>query len=377
MPERRLIAIASVAAVAFALGGCARVPDHGVVHAGSVVRAVAPDDPLIRVLVHPPPSGAKPEDVVAGFLIASSGFEGDHSVARTYLTAAAARSWQSSAGALVYDDSASDGVGAARASGSARLVPLRAPLLASIGRDGGYTVATSGAQVRENFRVVRQHGEWRIANPPTGLLLTALDLNRSLRAQPVYFLDRSLSVVVPDNVFFAVTGPGLTTALVRALLAGPTAWFAPAVRTAIPAGTSLLGTVPVDDRGNATVDLSQQVLDSTGAQRAQLSAQIVWTLRNVPGVTRVRLLAEGNPLDVPGAGSTQSRDAWPTYDPSALTASASGYYRAGPRVMKVNGGALPGPLGTGALSLDHVALSPDLSFAIALGRSGSPRPCMP
>ena len=359
-------------AVAVALTACAGVPDRGKVHEGNALPVGNQDpDVQVRLIVHPPATGAKPEDVVAGFLVAAAGSQSDYAIARTYLTSSAARSWQPTARALVYDDSASNAVGSARPSGAARVVPLRAPLLATVSADGDYTVATPGEAIHADFRLVREGGEWRIANPPAGLLLTTLDLSRSLRPQAVYFLNRDLSLVVPNTVFMSATPPGLATALMRALLHGPTAWLAPAVRTAIPAGTTLRSTVPVDDNGTATVDLSQQVLDSTASQRAQLSAQIVWTLRNVPGLTRVRLLADGNPFDVPTAGSTQSRDAWPTYDPAALTPSAQGYYRAGNRVMTVSGAHPPGLFGTSPSVLTDIALSPDLAFAAGLTHTGN------
>jgi hypothetical protein len=360
-------------ALALALAGCAGVPDHSSVHTGNALPVGnAEPDAQIRVLVHPPPAGAKPEDIVAGFLVASAGSEAEHAIARTYLTAAAGRSWQPNVRALVYDDAAS-GPLVARVRGAARIVVLNAPELASVGRDGGYSNAAPNARITADFRLVREAGQWRISNPPPGLLLTTLDFGRSLHAQSEYFLNRDLSVLVPDTVFSPVTGPGLSTALIRALVRGPTAWLAPAVRTAIPAGTTLLGTVPVDDRGTATVNLSRQALDSTPAQRQQMSAQIVWTLRNVSGFNRMRLLVDGNPFDVPSAGSTQSRDAWPTYDPDALSTSAQGFYRSAGRVVGVNAndGQPAGTFARGPSALADIALSPDLAFGAGLRRVGT------
>jgi hypothetical protein len=225
--------------------------------------------------------------------------------------------------------------------------------------------------VHVDFRLVREHGEWRIANPPPGLLLTPSELGRSLNQQFVYFLNRDLSVVVPDTVFLSASDPGLPTALMRVLLRGPTSWLVSAVRTAIPAGTTLRGPVTVDDRGTATVDLSQEVLDTTGAQREQLSAQIVWTLSGVPSITRVRLLAGGNPLNVPTVAEPQSRDAWPTFDPGALPPGSFGFYRNGSRVVSATGSRAPGWLDRHPTALADVAISPDLSFYAGLGPAGS------
>src|SRR4051794_10389291 len=224
---RRSSGAAALTALAFALVGCAGVPDRGAVHEGNALPAANQKaDVQVRLIVHPPSTGARPEDVVAGFLSAAAA-QSDYAIARTYLTQDASRTWRPTSRALVYDDSASTALGSARASGVARIVSLRAPLLASIAPDGDYSVAAPGATVQTDFRLVREQGQWRIANPPAALLLTTLDLSRSLRPQAVYFLNRDLSVVVPDTVFMSATPPGLATALVRALLHGPTAWLSP------------------------------------------------------------------------------------------------------------------------------------------------------
>ena len=39
-----------------------------------------------------------------------------------------------------------------------------------------------------------------------------------------------------------------------------------------------------------------------------LSARLVWTLRQLPDVTRVRITVQGVPLQVPGAPTVQSRN---------------------------------------------------------------------
>ncbi|MFL6240051.1 MAG: LpqB family beta-propeller domain-containing protein [Actinomycetes bacterium] len=369
--RRALVAIASALAIATGTG-CAGVPDHGTVHAGNVLPAGKNvSETQSRVLVHGPVPGARPEEVVTGFLTASADPKPDHAIARSYLTAVAGRSWQPNARAQVYDGSAANSVGPARFSAGGRNVVLHVPLVATVGADGGYNVGAPGAQLRVDFHLVKQHGEWRIANPPAGLLLTPLDLTNSLNAQFVYFLNRDMSVVVPNTEFIFATAPGLATALMRALLRGPTTWLSPSVRTAIPVGTTLVGTVPVDDHGTATVNLSQEALAATLAQREQMSAQIVWTLGGIPNVNRIRVLVENSPLDVPSVGSPQTRDSWPTYDPSALKPAAQGFYRSGDHIVTTSGARLPGPLGSGQTTLEDVAVSPDLAFVAGVHRSGS------
>jgi hypothetical protein len=88
-------------------------------------------------------------------------------------------------------------------------------------------------------------------------------------------------------------------------------------------GTSLaVDSVPVVD-GVAEVALSAEVLGADDATRQALSAQIVWTLRQLPGITGVRITVGGQPFVVAGAGPVQPIDSWSIYDPDGLPADAA------------------------------------------------------
>jgi hypothetical protein len=109
----------------------------------------------------------------------------------------------------------------------------------------------------------------------------------------------------------------LPTALVNALLSGPGDWLAPAVQSGAPPHTSLIGNVPVDPNGQADVNLSSSIRQASPRELAEFSAQLVWTLRQVPDVASVRLLAEGAPLSVQGVGIRAPIGSWSRYDPAA------------------------------------------------------------
>jgi hypothetical protein len=51
----------------------------------------------------------------------------------------------------------------------------------------------------------------------------------------------------------------------------------------------------------------------------------VWTLRQVPGVTGVRMTVNGQPVIVPAVGPVQPIGAWPDVDPDAMPASSHGW----------------------------------------------------
>jgi spore germination protein GerM len=93
-------------------------------------------------------------------------------------------------------------------------------------------------------------------------------------------------------------------ALVRALLEGPTvSERARRLRTAIPAGTTLLG-VEYDGPGLVTLDLSENILDAAGESLVTAVAQIVYTLGQLDSIDRVRLLVDGETRQWPTGDGT-------------------------------------------------------------------------
>src|SRR5690606_37890380 len=61
--------------------------------------------------------------------------------------------------------------------------------------------------------------------------------------------------------------------------------------------------------------------DLSAESRQLLSAQLVLTLRQIPGVESVELLVNGVPYEVPGVADEQDVDAWSRYDTSVASSS--------------------------------------------------------
>jgi hypothetical protein len=251
--------------------------------------------------------------LVSGFLRAMLDSEGDYGVARSYLASGA--KWPTDGNITVYAEPSH----VARAGRGS--VVVQAQRVGVVGVHGMYRVAQG--TVSRRFEVGRRGGQWRITKLSPGILLSADDAGRVLQPAALYFLTPTGDRVVPQPVVEPPQEPGLATVLMRELLAGPSPLLAPAVRTAVPRGTTLVGNVPISARGVADVDLSAGARQISAPQLVRLSAQIVWTLRQLSSVTAVRLLANGTPLEVGAVPSLQPVQSWGQFNP-ALPPTASG-----------------------------------------------------
>lgn len=357
-----------LAVVALLLAGCASVPsDVEVQEVESAGLAAAEseasvDEPEVLLLPPEPAPGMSPEQVLRGFLVASAAGDRDHAVAREYLTDEASEDWDDNAEVVVYDQAEplrvscepDDGTATCSEPTSLRVTGQREAVIA---RDGSFTLDRE--PLLDSYGVTRVDGEWRLSSVPAGVRITRADLDRAYRAVSVYFLDPSREWVVPDRVFLPVVSRTLPRLLVDALLSGPTTRLAPAVGTAVPPGTELRSVTL--EGGVVQVDLSRHVLAAPPEARRALSAQFVTTLGQLPDVTGLRLTADGEPVEVPGVGATQSINEWRSFVRGPAGEQTPGYYVAEGSVRVLPGEASDSRLGT---PVGPALLSP----AIAPGR---------
>ena len=336
------------------LSGCGGLPlPDGVRNAEGATGASADSGDIVVVAPRPRP-GMTADELVRGFLYAlSRSPQGDHAIAQEYLAPGVECCGDEGAALLYAQSSVTVSPGAA--AGTVRVG------FDSVGRilpDGSYRLQDE--RVLEELSVVEVDGERRLASVPSGLRLLEDDLARSFTPYDVHFLGRSADGtpsgrLVPDRVFLpADAEPG--QALVDALLDGPTARLGAAVVSAVPQGTT--ATVR-SDGGVVTVDLSREVLGLDDDGREELAAQLVWTL--VPEFSGVRLLVDGVPLVLEGAGRVQDRRDWEEFDPAGVPADARLLYLRD-RALHVLDRDLPDSAVTsGELPVDGAALSPATS----------------
>jgi hypothetical protein len=334
----------------------AQVPTSGPIQQGAQVSGSNVDQ-FIRVIARPPSPGMTATQIVQGFLEASASFDGNHAVAREYLTPEASARWNSSSQVVVYE-------GAPSLSESGPSVQVRTTQVGRIASNGRYEVDAPGTEATATFRIVETDAGLRIDGLPNGLLLSQTDVDRAFRSYALYFFNPTFEILVPDARMLPVVGPGLATTLVLRLLDGPNAWLQPAVRTGFPEGVDLNIDAVLIDGGIARVDLSSSVQLADDAARRALSQQLVWTLRQLPDVQAVDITAAGQPFFVPGVGNPQSRDAWPEVDPAGLPPEAAAYVAStiGVRRLTDDGTIpIPGQAGTREPLLTDIAVSLDAS----------------
>lgn len=270
------------------LSGCVTLPVSGPVEAGRGP-SQAPSGP-VEIQPEPPGRDASANLVVEGFLHAMANDRSDYAVAREYLSAEAREGWRPDQAVLVYGDGSP--------TGTEDDVVLDVPLVGVVGADRAYT--DSDSRYRIDFEMERDaDGQWRIGNPPPGLLISQYLFERFYSGLNVYFFDPQLASLVPDRIYVP-GGEQTATTLVEALLDGPNRWLAPAVVSVVPEQTELGVSIPITPEGIAEVSFNDAVNELNADQRARMAAQVTWTLRQLPQISAVRFLVDANPYVVPG-----------------------------------------------------------------------------
>ena len=339
------------------LAGCGLPLADGVQRPGSAVSVGSPQAGDIRVLPPGPRADSTPEVFVEGFLAAQSSPDSAHAIAREFLAPDAR--WDDRAGLLVYDPATVELTALEplnEGPGNVLTVVVTATITGEVRADGSYDATTR--PLRESYGLRNGPTGLQLVGVPAGLRLAIADRDRSFTARDVFFLAPSYGLtsdtpnLVADRLFL----PGsdnVAQVLVEHLLRGPSSALVGAVESAVPPGTRLLEPVTTLE-GTTSVLLSGEAQSLDLARRAQLSAQLVWTLRQLgiqfqrlrlwsggrlleltrPGLSTPGLSAPGLSTQLPASpgvgaqdeGGLQGRASWAEYDPDGLAPGAPLHY---------------------------------------------------
>ena len=157
-----------------------------------------------------------------------------------------------------------------------------------------------------DFELIQENGEWRISNPPPGLLVSAFAFGRFYSGYSIYFVGSKNAALVPERIYLpALRNPAnIASALMTALLDGPSSFLEGAAGSPIPPDTSLSVASVTITNGIAEVPLTEAVLTLPDPERSLMAAQIVYTLRQVSGVKGVLITVNSQKFKVPEADPT-------------------------------------------------------------------------
>jgi len=275
--------LAAPVALVLALTGCATVPTSGPVdyhtpHAPNVNSGVHVD-PL------PPANGASQLLVVEGFLHAMGVYQPNYGVARQYLTPTASESWHPESGVEVYTESD-------QLVESDQGVALSYVKVGSVDAAGIYL--SDNTNKRYIFELAKDPaGQWRIANPPAGLMVSRYMFTTNYAAVNLHFLNAAGDVLVPDPRFFA-SGDQTPAAVVRAQLDGPSTWLEPVVQKVATADVGVDG-VTIQADGVVDVRLAAAAGALSLEQRKALLAELAYTMTGLSEVNAAQVSAGGQP----------------------------------------------------------------------------------
>ena len=353
--------------------GCAMVPTTGPVVPGDGGDVSAdPYGGYVRLLPAGPQPGVAPEGLINGFLKDMGSFEEDHKAARSYMLPELGEGWSPSGSVQVFQDlDTVDFDSEVSADGLTATVRIRSSLVATIDEDGKYLPNDDDGLFEVPFHLAREgdepEGEWRIQDMPEELILSQLDVERTHRPLNLYYFNPEGSALVPDPVYLPVSSEELTERLLRKLVAGPSDWLEPAVRTAFPGGAA-----PSLDVDGERVVVDVGVLGEPNT--AEMGAQIAWTLRQLPEIQEFSLVINGNEVAFPETeGEREERprpvdDFWNEVSPGAISLGARAYYVNEGRLWSAtdweadtfdDAERVPGPLGAGEIQLERFAVSMD------------------
>jgi hypothetical protein len=367
MTSRRAFRAMLAIAAAAALTSCVQVPDHGAV---VEARPRGQEQHVQQPFNNPPPPGKDdtPAAIVAGFLEAMEATPLRLPPARAYLSRGAQEQWHPSE-VLVY--------GSHTQPQGENDVEVRLHNADRIASSGYWRGRTSSDASRLSFPMVRENGEWRIADPPDALILQRSFYEDNYTSQDtsqdtsLYFFDPTGRVLVPEPVH-APQGSQLASALVKGLLEGPGRGMRGVEQSSFPPALTMGLPVAVD-RNVAQVSLNGASPGPLPRTTTRLMlAQLAWTLRQDPTVTAFTLTIDGRAVtDAEGLSRFPVRaDEFERYDPAWEQATQVTY--ALRRGRLVSGPVydltkVVGPFGTHDLGIGAFAVSLDGLSIAAVG----------
>jgi len=322
------IALAALGAVVLVLvTACSGIPRSGPVEAGDAIGTA--DDIDVIFLAADPTIGASQQEILNGFIQAAKSPQDDYAIARHYLEKSAADSWKPNARTTV------DMGNRPTTAVSDTTLQMSISPVADVDSNGSYLESTSSAPSSLQFGFTQVDGEWRINQLADGIVIEDLFFDQVFSAHSLYFYDPTFTYLVPDLRWFP-TSTAVGTRVVKALLAGPSAWLGDgAVVTAFPDGTQTPAVVTTG--GQARVELSSNVLQADATDLQRMQYQLSESLKDLASASNVAISVDQNIVQIP-ANSAKQPEAAPRVDARPLVQRDGSFgYLSGSGVTSITG----------------------------------------
>jgi hypothetical protein len=349
------------------------------------VESTPRQDPQVRVFALPPADDAEPQEIVQGFLEALTSDDLRYETARKYLTGDAAKEWDPGESTTVlaeaptpYPPSTAD-----RPDTDESRYELSGERVARVDEQHAYTPASGDYRKTVHLTRVKDTGQWRIDELPSGVVLGRSDFERNYKSINKYYFTSAAQSGEPGTVadpVYVRSQVDPVTQVVRDLLKGPTSWLNPVARTSFPSGTALRkGTraLTPDDRNRLVVPLNKKADRVSDSRCKEMAAQLLFTLQDYmpTGVNEVELQGSaGAQLCVLGEGEAGIIASHGFGRKAEFEYFIDGDHK----LVRLSEGntvttptAVPGPLGDGEKELRSAAVSRGEDQAAGVSADGS------
>ena len=267
----------ALAVVGLAVSACTGLPTSGPIGRIADGAPTSPADQRYEPAM--PRQSATAKQIVEGYLDAMMAYPQATTLVAAYLTDDAAETWNPGPGMAVYSKVRTT-VGAT--SGDRAEATVEFDQVMNV--DPGGRVTVDRETVRVPLTLIRRAGQWRVSTPLGGYLVSTRFSDRHLAAFPLWFFDQAGQRLVPELTHGLISRQ-LAAETVQRLVDGPRET---SLRTFVPRAER----VRVEVRGGvADVQLDGAAPESPDRFRAQLLS----TLRGVPGIDGVRIFIDGAP----------------------------------------------------------------------------------
>lgn len=279
---RRWIAVVMMAALA--LAGCATLPMDGDVQQSETRM---PQDPRTEVLARGPVEDSSPEEIVSGFLLASSFGTDQFNAARSFLTPGATETWSPTESVYLYT-SDRDPETHVEADGS---ITVSVDPVARIDAYGNYIPLVDETHTLSFSLVVGADEQWRIAALDDGVMISDQTFLQVYVPAPLHFVSADEGALVPDLRWFPqTTAPQL---IVENLLAGPSGWLQDSVTSAFPSDVSIGPDGVYVEEGVVTIDLTSEASEISESDGELMLAQLQQSFAALTDISVVEVTVEG------------------------------------------------------------------------------------